>query len=199
MTISKNVIITGNANIKTALTAFASSRSELNAQANIILCSLINHVHLHGDYTGLMNFIDNFKDGSTEYRAIMAFVKDFSPLRAVRKDGKLDGFKVDKDKVIADFLGSDLGKKMLSVSFLAYKKPEEEKEKPVYVAGVAITKFVERMTKDLEKNGVTLSVEMRNAVNALNELAKVEALEAEKAKAIKALEEKFGVTKPTAE
>lgn len=192
MTMNKTSIILGNANINSALSAFSASRREINAQANIILCSAINHVHLHGDTTGLLNFINVFKDGSTDYRAIMNFVKAFSPCRAVRKDGKLTGFKVDKEKVVADFLDSALGAEMLAVPFYEYKKEDaEEKEKPAYVPAVAFSKFYDGMKKRLEKENVTLSPAMREALEALMAVAKDEAMEAEKAKAIAAIEKKF--------
>lgn len=192
MTMNKTAIILGNANINSALSAFSSSRREINAQANVILCSAINHVHLHGDTTGLLNFVNVFKDGSTDYRAIMNFVKAFSPCRAVRKDGKLTGFKVDKEKVVADFLDSALGAEMLAVPFYEYKKEDaEEKEKPAYVPAVAFSKFYDGMKKRLEKENVTLSPAMREALEALMAVAKDEAMEAEKAKAIAAIEKKF--------
>lgn len=192
MTINKTSIIIGNANINSALSAFSASRREINAQANIILCSAINHVHLHGDTTGLLNFVNIFKDGSSDYRAVMNFVKKFSPCRAVRKDGKLTGFKVDKEKLVENFIDSELGAEMLAVPFYEYKKEDsEEKEKPAYVPAVAFSKFYDGMKKRLEKENVTLSPAMREALEALMAVAKDEAMEAEKAKAIAAIEKKF--------
>lgn len=192
MAINKTSIIVGNANINSAMSAFTAKRSEINAQANLILCSAINHVHLHGDTTGLLNFVNIFKDGSSDYRAVMNFIKKFSPCRAVRKDGKLTGFKVDKEKLVENFIDSELGTEMLAVPFYEMKKDDSAtKEKPAYVPALAFSKFYDTMQKRLETEGVTLTPAMQSAIDALMAVAKVEAIEAEKAKAVAAIEKKY--------
>ncbi|WWZ74727.1 hypothetical protein [Proteus phage J3S] len=195
MAIQVTNLIFGQANIQNAIATLSASRKEAQAQTNLLLVSAIVHTHQHGDCTFIEPILKMAKDGGTEQKAMLAFLKKFAPVKVNQeKVGKVINFtvKVAKNKPDVNFLDSDLGRECLSTEFMDFVPEKEETAKKAFIPAVWLNNtLTSTLSKKLEKENASLSQEMRDAINLVLEVARAEALEAEKAEAIKALEAKY--------
>lgn len=187
-TINTNNLVRGQENIKNAFVALSGKRSEIVAATNLLLVSSIVHVHEHGDVTVLNDWATAFPARSTGNAQVMAFIRKFAPAKWVKADGV---FKLDKGARVAEgFVESELGQLLLNSSYHDFQKEKKEAADKVYNAELMTYNAVSSLEKNLEKNGVALSDDIRATLALLKEQVKAGAVEATVAATEKATRER---------